>query len=78
MYDLEFYKEELRGFYIDVYKDLPGAIFEQEMKMLEEIKSGAYDYNFLEAFNERFNNMEDGHASQRVIDIMFQKNEIDK
>lgn len=73
MYDLESYREELRGFYIDIYKDLPGNIFEQETAMLEEIKAEVYDYDFLEAFNDRFNNNEDGNASKRVLDILFPK-----
>lgn len=71
MYDLAFYAGELRGFYIDINKDLPGEIFEQEERMLEAIKAGKYDYGFLDGFNDRFNNKEDGSAAKRVIDIVF-------
>ena len=71
MYDLESYREELRGFYIDIYKDLPGNIYEIEDEMLKDIRSGRFDYERLNAFNARFNEHEDGHASQRVIDIVF-------
>ncbi|WP_318031843.1 CDP-glycerol glycerophosphotransferase family protein [Tannockella kyphosi] len=72
MYDLESYRSELRGFYIDIYKDLPGDIFESEIKMLKDIRDEKYDYNRLEEFNKRFNNCEDGNASKRVIDILME------
>ena len=34
MYDLVEYKEELRGFYLDIHKDLPGPIFENEEELV--------------------------------------------
>ena len=71
MYDIENYREELRGFYIDIYKDIPGDIYEQEDAMLKAIKQGTYDFDRLAKFNAYFNVHEDGKASQRVIDIMF-------
>lgn len=71
MYDLDEYKDELRGFYIDIYKDIPGDVFQEEETMLEEIRGNVFDYNRLEQFNRRFNNMEDGNATKRVIDIVF-------
>lgn len=71
MYDLEEYKGELRGFYLDIYKELPGKIYEDESLMLKEIKEGIYDYSYLETFNDRFNSEQDGHCAQKVIDIVF-------
>ena len=71
MYDLESYRDELRGFYLDVYKDLPGQIIEDENLLLEEIKQNNFDYDKLESFNLRFNNHEDGRASKRVLEILL-------
>lgn len=71
MYDLDSYREELRGFYIDIYSDLPGDIYEDEEMMLKDIREGNFDRERLSQFNARFNEHEDGHASQRVIDIVF-------
>lgn len=71
MYDLDSYREELRGFYIDIYSDLPGDIYEDEEAMLKDIREGNFDWERLSQFNARFNEHEDGHASQRVIDIVF-------
>lgn len=70
MYDLESYRDELRGFYLDIYQDLPGKIIEDENDLLEEMKK-PFDYEKLALFNQRFNNHEDGFASQRVVDIIF-------
>ena len=51
MYDLESYRDELRGFYLDVYKDLPGQIIEDENLLLEEIKQNNFDYDKLEVIS---------------------------
>ena len=71
MYDLKDYQEELRGFYIDIYKDLPGQIYENEDDLLKDVIENKYDYAKLKAFKERFNNHDDGMASKRVVDIVF-------
>lgn len=71
MYDLESYRDELRGFYLDIYQDLPGDIIEREDDLLQKIKHNQFDYSRLKAFNNRFNNHEDGNASKRVIDILL-------
>ena len=71
MYDLKDYQEELRGFYIDIYKDLPGQIYENEDDLLKDVIENEYDYAKLKVFKERFNNHDDGMASKRVVDIVF-------
>lgn len=71
MYDLESYRDELRGFYLDIYKELPGAIVEDEEQLLAQIHANDFDYSRLEKFNQRFNNCEDGMASKRVLEILF-------
>lgn len=71
MFDLKEYADELRGFYFDIYETMPGDIIENENELLQKIKAGKYDYEKLEKFNQKFNCWQDGHASQRVIDIVF-------
>ncbi|MEG0593319.1 MAG: CDP-glycerol glycerophosphotransferase family protein, partial [Coprobacillus sp.] len=63
--------EELRGFYLDIYKELPGHIYEQEEELLLDIKTNVYDYSFLETFNVRFNSEQSGDCAKKVIDIVF-------
>lgn len=71
MYDIDEYKGELRGFYLDIYKELPGKIYEDEKEMLEDVKSNTFNYSYLEIFNDRFNSEHTGNCAQKVIDIVF-------
>lgn len=71
MYDIDEYGEELRGFYLDIHKDLPGDLFREEKALLTAMKHQVYDAQRMEKFNRRFNNCEDGNASKRVIDLVF-------
>lgn len=71
MFDLEQYAEELRGFYFDIYKTLPGEIITDEDTLLAKIKEGAYDDAKLADFNAEFNCLQDGHCAKKVVDIVF-------
>ena len=68
---LDTYRDELRGFYLDIYHDLPGDVIESEDELIQKIFSEKFDYNRLQIFNEQFNNHEDGNASKRVIEILL-------
>lgn len=71
MYDIEIYKNQLRGFYLDIYEDLPGDVFVNERRMLEAIVHGACNVERMEIFNRKFNNREDGKASERVVNAIL-------
>lgn len=71
MYDLEAYKNELRGIYLNMYEDLPGHIYKEEEAMLYDIRDGIFDYDRLEAFNKIFSHQQHGDSSKRVINIVF-------
>ena len=73
MYDLETYASDLRGFYLDITKELPGKIYKDEKVLCEEIKAGIYDTSSLEDFRSRFNNLDDGKASKRVVDLLSEE-----
>lgn len=71
MYDLESYAKELRGFYFDIHKDLPGKIYQEEDALLKAIKESEFDEVKMNHFHQCFNRLEDGYASKRVCDIVF-------
>lgn len=73
MYDVVEYKEELRGFYLDIEKELPGDIDVQEDSLLAKIASSTFDYERLKQFNARFNYAQSGDCSKKVCDIVFAK-----
>lgn len=71
MYDIDIYQNELRGFYLNIYQDLPGSIYIDEKEMLTAIKKEVFDVQRLKIFNQKFNPHEDGDASKRVVDQVF-------
>lgn len=70
MYDLEDYRDNIRGFYLEL-EELPGKIVKTENELIDEIKfiNDKFEYNSkYEIFNKKFNYLDDGHASKRVIE----------
>lgn len=69
MYDLAAYRDEIRGFYLSL-DELPGPIVETEDDLIRTIPEvaakDAYDEKY-QRFHARFNPLDDGHASQRVV-----------
>ncbi|MBA2522664.1 MAG: CDP-glycerol glycerophosphotransferase family protein [Solirubrobacterales bacterium] len=74
-YDLEHYRDELRGFNFDFEGEAPGPLLrtpEELVRALERIGDQAGEYaERYGAFRERFCPLDDGRASQRVIDAVF-------
>ena len=71
MYDLEKYEKNLRGFYLDIYKDLPGEIYRDQLLLMQDIRNKAFDYKKLEAFNKRFNNFQTDHCSIDLLRLVL-------
>ncbi|MCO8285499.1 CDP-glycerol glycerophosphotransferase family protein, partial [Tetragenococcus halophilus] len=71
-YDLAKYKDELRGFYIDVQKDLPGPLLytsEEVIDRIKNIKSVMYEYEEkYKLFYDQYCALDDGNASKRVVE----------
>lgn len=70
MYDLEHYRDESNGFYIDL-DELPGKIVKKEDDLINAIKQIDYDNVYDEKFkifNEKYNYLDDGNATKRVLD----------
>jgi CDP-glycerol glycerophosphotransferase len=74
-YDLERYRDDLRGFYFDFEREAPGPLLATSaevidaLEQLDEVRrrhASAYD-----AFRDRFCGLEDGRASERVIAAVF-------
>ncbi len=68
MYDFEQYKDEMRGFYIDL-EELPGEITKTEDELIKAIKNTKnFEYNEkYKKFNEKFNYLDDGQAAKRTV-----------
>ncbi|GAB3527406.1 hypothetical protein GCM10027402_27840 [Arthrobacter monumenti] len=74
-YDLDIYRDQLRGFYLDYDTDLPGPVVRNQSELFDAIgdlsqvnKDYASSYR---EFIRRFSPLEDGHATERVVDHIF-------
>ncbi|MDO8879646.1 MAG: CDP-glycerol glycerophosphotransferase family protein [Coriobacteriia bacterium] len=69
--DYEAYERE-RGFYFDYASDVPGPIFTTTAGLAEHIAAGRFDLGRVRAFRQRWFDVADGHASERVVrDILL-------
>jgi CDP-glycerol glycerophosphotransferase len=75
VYDLEFYRDELRGFYFDFEPEAPGPLCrttDEVLCALEDIEGvRRANRERYAAFQARYNHLDDGHASRRVVDRVF-------
>lgn len=74
-YDIDKYRDVLRGFYIDMEKELPGPLVYSTKEVIEQIKhldemNQKYAKRY-EVFYEKFCSIDDGNASQRAVEAVF-------
>ena len=74
-YDLDDYRSRLRGFYFDFAPGAPGPLLGTTDEVLDALADlDAIGERYAERyrlFRERFCHLEDGHASERVLDAVF-------
>lgn len=76
-YDLDKYRNVIRGFYIDMNKELPGPL----LFTTDEVIDSIYDIETVnkkyaevyDEFYDKFCGWEDGHASEKCIKEVFEK-----
>ena len=71
-YDFKKYRNNLRGFYFNIYEEFPGPIVENTTDLVDSIIN--YDFNdYLKEYDEfldKFTSFDDGHASSRIVDLI--------
>jgi CDP-glycerol glycerophosphotransferase len=76
-YDLEYYRDEMRGFYFDLEAQAPGPLVsttEDLIAVLRDLDAVRRDYAGAYArFRDRFCALEDGAASRRVVSAFFER-----
>ncbi|GAQ16882.1 CDP-glycerol:glycerophosphate glycerophosphotransferase [Oceanobacillus picturae] len=77
VYDIEDYRDNLRGFYFDFEEKAPGPLVKNTEEIIKEIKNidenGFIPSPNTEAFYKKFCYLEDGNASERVVNQVFNK-----
>lgn len=68
IYDIEDYRDNLRGFYFDFETKAPGPLVRTTEEIIKEIKKIAQEgFAYDEEFYTRYCYLEDGNASERVV-----------
>lgn len=73
-YDLEEYRDTLRGFYFDFLEEAPGPVATTTEELVDDIKNydpAAYGQK-QENFFKKYNHADDGKASEKVVDLIKQ------
>ncbi|GGF31081.1 CDP-glycerol:poly(glycerophosphate) glycerophosphotransferase [Halobacillus andaensis] len=75
VYDIDEYRDSLRGFYLDLEKEAPGPLAKTTDEVIDSIKEfERNDYELgesFEAFYDRFCSWEEGESSKRVVETVF-------
>ncbi|PGK51264.1 CDP-glycerol--glycerophosphate glycerophosphotransferase [Priestia megaterium] len=75
VYDIEMYRDQLRGFYFDFEKKAPGPLVKTTDEVIDAVQalsSPSYKPSpLLEEFQRQFTYLEDGHATERVVKKVF-------
>ncbi|WP_315793757.1 CDP-glycerol glycerophosphotransferase family protein [Paenibacillus sp. BIC5C1] len=76
VYDIIKYENELRGFYFDLLKEAPGSIVYNEYSLVESVinaeQHASLYHEQYEKFIAKFNYLDDGYASKRVIELLYE------
>ncbi len=74
-YDLERYRDVLRGFYFDIEKEVPGPLLYTTEEVVNAIRNiDAVNREYSQRYNDfygRFCGWEDGHATRKVVQSVF-------
>jgi CDP-glycerol glycerophosphotransferase len=75
-YDLEYYRDQLRGFYFDFEKRAPGPLLQTSDELVDALADIEQTHaSYAEAYREFrdvFCDLDDGHAAERVITRMLE------
>ncbi|MFF3213143.1 CDP-glycerol glycerophosphotransferase family protein [Streptomyces sp. NPDC002886] len=76
-YDLEHYRDTLRGFSFDLEKKAPGPLLRDSASLIEAVRNadavGARYAQARAAFREEFCDLDDGQAARRIVDRMLER-----
>ena len=77
VYDIDKYRDKLRGFYFDFESDSPGPLVKTTEDVVKSIRcvesKGFLPDKKVQAFRKTFSSLEDGNASSRVVNEVFKK-----
>ncbi|WP_424475203.1 bifunctional glycosyltransferase/CDP-glycerol:glycerophosphate glycerophosphotransferase [Oceanobacillus kimchii] len=77
-YDLEKYRDDLRGFYFDMEKEVPGPLLRTTDEVINSVENiddinTKYSHTY-QKFYDKFCQWDDGRASEKTVNTVFNKN----
>jgi CDP-glycerol glycerophosphotransferase len=79
VYDIDSYRDKLRGFYFDFEKDAPGPLVKTNEELIETIKKfdlGEWQSESINRFHNKFCYLEKGLSTERVVKSVFVEREV--
>lgn len=77
VYDIENYRDNLRGFYFDFENNAPGPLLKTNSELINEIKQiegiRKDSMKRIKEFKQTFSSLEDGKATKRVVESILNK-----
>ena len=74
-YDYQKYKNDLRGFYFNIFEEVPGPVVKNNTDLIDSIKN--YDCNYYSEkyrkFLDKFTSFDKGNASSKIVDLILEK-----
>ncbi|MEL7671248.1 MAG: CDP-glycerol glycerophosphotransferase family protein [Methanobacterium sp.] len=74
-YDYQKYKNDLRGFYFNIFEEFPGPVVKNNIDLVDSIKN--YDCNCYSGkyreFLNKFTSFDKGNASSKIVDLILEK-----
>ncbi|MBY0097108.1 CDP-glycerol glycerophosphotransferase family protein [Mesobacillus maritimus] len=77
VYDIDEYRNDIRGFYFDLEKDAPGPLVRTTTEVITEIKQALQKVDTTDRyfnFYNKFCYLEDGHSTKRVVNEVILSN----
>ncbi len=74
-YDYQKYKNDLRGFYFNIFKEFPGPIAKNNDDLIDSIKNydcNCYNEKYIK-FLDKFTSFDNGNASSKIVDLILEK-----
>jgi CDP-glycerol:poly(glycerophosphate) glycerophosphotransferase len=75
VYDLDEYRDQVRGFYFDLEKEAPGPLVTKPAALVGAVRSALQDGGTYHAaypqFRQKYCSLDDGRPSARLVDAVF-------
>ena len=70
VFDYDEYKKN-NGLNIDLYKEMPGCVFEDAKKLCKVLNNDSYNMNTLLKYKNKYIDVQDGTSTKKIVDLVI-------